>query len=159
MRARRAKAGHVAAAMLLAAAVPFARPAAAQDQIWIVGAATLQPFTSAVAARAAKAAGGPPPVVEETGTALALEYLCGGTGARHPNVASVTRRMRKGELDLCRKNGVREIVEIPVGLDILVLAQATAGPLQRVSLAQLLLALARGVPGKDGTLSANPHRT
>jgi phosphate transport system substrate-binding protein len=111
-----------------------------------------------VAVRVAKAAGGPAPIIEQTGSTLALEYLCGGSGAGYPNAASVARRMRRSELDLCRKNGVTDIVEIPVGLDILVLAQAKAGPLARLSLAQLFLALARAVPGPGGALSANPHR-
>jgi phosphate transport system substrate-binding protein len=66
--------------------------------------------------------------------------------------------MRRSEFDLCVGNGVTEIVEIPVGLDILVLAQAKAGPLVRISLAQLFLALAKGTLGKDGRLAANPHR-
>jgi phosphate transport system substrate-binding protein len=148
------------AAFLAAAVCPvfLAQPAAAQDHIWIVGASVVQPFTTAVAARAAKAAGGPVPIIEETGSAVAFAYLCGGTGAGHPNAASVTRRMRRSELDLCRRNGVTEIVELPVGLDILVLAQAKAGRLVRVSLPQLFLALAKGVPGQDGGLAANPHR-
>jgi phosphate transport system substrate-binding protein len=144
--------------VIAAAMLRLAQPAAAQDHIWIVGASTVQPFTTAVAARAAKAAGGPVPIIEETGSMLAFEYLCGGSGAGYPNAASVTRRMRRSELDACRKNGVTEIVEIPIGLDILVVAQAKAGPLGRLTLAQLFLALAKGVPGRDGGLTANPHR-
>ena len=130
----------------------------ASDHIWIVGSGTAQPFTAAVAERAARTAGGPAPIVEHTGTTLAFAYLCGGPGAGHPNAASVTRRMTKREFDSCRKNGVSEIVEIPVGLDILVVAQSTAGPRMRLTLAQIFLALGRDVPGNDGELIANPHR-
>jgi phosphate transport system substrate-binding protein len=146
----------------LTVAAVLLRPAgsaAAQEQIWIAGASAVQPFTTAVAARTAKAAGAPAPVIEETGTDLAFEYLCGGSGAGYPNVASVTRRITRSELDACRRNGVKEIVEVPVGLDILVLAQSKAGPLTRVTLAQLFLALAGSVPGPDGRLVANPNRT
>jgi phosphate transport system substrate-binding protein len=144
--------------LVIAAVVHVTQPAAGQDQIWIVGSSTVQPFTTAVARRVAKAAGGPAPVIEETGTALAFDYLCGGTGAGYPNAASVTRRMRRGELDVCLKNGVKEVVEIPVGLDILVLAQSRAGPLTHLTLDQMFLALAKEVPDRSGALVANPHR-
>jgi phosphate transport system substrate-binding protein len=157
MAGGRGRVGLLAAAAV-AAVGHFAQPAAAQDNIWIVGASQAQAFTTAVAARAAKAAGGMTPIIEETGSALAFEYLCGGSGAGYPNAASVTRRMQRSELDACRKNGVTDIAEIPVGLDILVVTQSKAGPLARLTLAQLFLALARGIPGRDGQLVANPHR-
>jgi phosphate transport system substrate-binding protein len=150
--------GRLLAAAAVVAVGCLAQPAAAQDHIWVVGAAQAQPFTTAVATRAAKAAGSLAPIIEETGSSLAFEYLCGGSGAGHPNAASVTRRMRRSELDTCRRNGVADIAEIPVGLDILVVTQSKAGPLARLSLAQLFLALARGVPGRDGELTANPNR-
>jgi phosphate transport system substrate-binding protein len=142
---------------ILTATVSFIFPVAARDQIWIVGSGTAQPFTTAVAERVAKAAGGPAPIVEHTGTALAFTYLCAGTGAGYPNAASVTRRMTKSELDTCQKNGVTEIVEIPIGLDILVVAQSKAAPPMRLTLGQMYLALARDIPDGDGGVVANPH--
>lgn len=147
--------------LLLAAALAaagLAAPAAARDHIWIVGSRTVKPFTTAVAQRAAKAAGGPAPVVEHTGTTLGFAYFCAGTGAAHPDAASVTRRMRKREFDTCQKNDVTEIVEIPIGLDILVVVQSKAGPPMRLTLAQMFLALAKDIPGGNGGLIANPHR-
>jgi phosphate transport system substrate-binding protein len=148
----------LAAALTVAAgAVRLADPAAAGgSQIWVVGSSTLRPFTVAVAARAAKAAQGPAPIVEETGTTLALEYLCGGAG--FPNAASVTRRMRRIEFDACRQNGAGEIVEVPIGLDILVVAQSRAGPDLKPTLVQMFLALARDVPDGKGGLVANAYR-
>lgn len=140
-----------------AATASFAVSVTAHDQIWIVGSGTMLPYTIAVAERVARDAGTPAPVVEHTGTTLAFDYLCGGPGAGHPNAASVTRRMTRREFDTCGKNGISEIVEIPVGLDILVLAQSKAGPSMRLTLAQLFLALAEGIPGEGG-LIANPHR-
>ena len=145
-------------AAILAATVSFTAPVPARDHIWIVGSGTAHPFTTEVAKRVAKAAGGPAPIVEQTGTTLAFAYLCAGTGAGHPNAASVTRRMRKSEFDACQKNGVTEIVEIPIGLDILVVAQSKAGPPMRLTLGQMFLALARDIPDGDGALVANPHR-
>jgi len=146
------------AAVVMAATMTTTDAAAEGDHIWVVGSGTAHPFISAVAERAAKAAGGPPPIVEHTGTTLAFAYLCGGPGAGHPNAASVTRRMKKSEFDTCRKNGVAEIVEIPVGLDILVVAQSKAAPAMRLTLAQMFLALARDILDGNGALIANPHR-
>jgi phosphate transport system substrate-binding protein len=145
------------AAAIVAGTVSLTVPAVARDHIWIVGSGTAHPFTTAVAKRVAKAAGGPAPIVEHTGTALAFAYLCAGTGPGHPNAASVTRRMKKGEFDTCQKNGVTKIVEVPIGLDILVVAQSNAGPPMRLTLGQMFLALGRDIPDGDGAFVANPH--
>jgi phosphate transport system substrate-binding protein len=66
--------------------------------------------------------------------------------------------MTKREFDTCVEKGVNEIAEIPVGLDILVVAQSKAGPRMQLTLTQIFLALARDIPGGDGGLIANPHR-
>jgi phosphate transport system substrate-binding protein len=145
-------------AAIVAATVGFTAPTAARDHIWIVGSGTAHPFTTAVAKRVAKAVGGPAPIVEHTGTTLAFAYLCGGTGAGHPNAASVTRRMKKSEFDTCQRNGVPEIVEVPIGFDILVVAQSKAGPPMRFTLGQMFLALARDIPDGVGAFIANPNK-
>jgi phosphate transport system substrate-binding protein len=140
------------------ACVPFAQPAAARDFMWIVSSSASEPFTLAVARRAAKAAGGRAPIVENTGTALGLAHLCAGSGPDHPDVASVVRRLRKSELDVCRRNGVTDLAEIPVGLDMLVVAQAKTGPVKALTSQQMFVALARLLPNESGGLAPNPHR-
>jgi phosphate transport system substrate-binding protein len=89
---------------------------------------------------------------------LGLAHLCAGSGAEHPDAASVTRRLRKSELDVCRRNGVGDLVEIPVGLDMLVLAQAKAGPVKALTAQQMFTALARLLPDESGGFKPNPHR-
>jgi phosphate transport system substrate-binding protein len=98
-------------------------------------------------------------VVENTGTTLGLARLCAGGGPEHPDAASVTRRLRRDEFDVCGRNGVRELVEIPVGLDMLVVAQAKAGPVKALTSQQLFAALARLLPEEAGGFRPNPHRT
>jgi phosphate transport system substrate-binding protein len=132
--------------------------AAARDHIWVVGSSTVQPFTKAVAERVAKAVGAPAPLVENTGTTPGFLAICAGLGADYPDATNSTRRMKKSEFDRCQKNGVAEIVEIPVGLDILVMAQSRAGPAMKLTLTQMFLALANEVPDGDGGLTANPYR-
>jgi len=149
--------GALGVAVVAAAAQPI-RPAAARDYMWIVSSSASEPFTNAVARRAARAAGARAPIVENTGTAIALAHLCAGSGPEHPDAASVTRRLRKAELDVCRRNGVAELVEVPVGLDMLVVAQAKAGPVRALTSQQMFVALARLLPDETGALAPNPHR-
>jgi phosphate transport system substrate-binding protein len=137
----------------------LAVPAAARDHMWIVSSSADQPFTEAVAKRVASAVGGPAPVVENTGTILGLARLCAGGGPEHPDAASVTRRLRKAELDVCRRNGVGGLIEIPVGLDMLVVAQAKSGPVKALTSQQMFTALARLLPDAAGGFRPNPHRT
>jgi phosphate transport system substrate-binding protein len=132
-------------------------PASARDNIWVVGSSTVQPFTKAVAERVARTLGTPAPLVENTGTTPGFSALCEGIGASFPDAANATRRIKKSEFEVCQKNGV-DILEFVVGLDILVVAQSTAGPSMKLTLAQLFLALGEEIPDKDGVLIANPHQ-
>jgi phosphate transport system substrate-binding protein len=146
------------APIVAAAIVHWAQPATARDHIWIVSSSASEPFTKAVAERVAKAAGGPAPVVENTGTALGLAYLCAGGDLDHPDAASVVRRLKKDEFDLCRRNGVTDLVEIPVGLDLLVIAQSKAGPAMQLTFGQIYMALARLLPDESGAIAPNLHQ-
>src|SRR5262245_58428110 len=114
--------------------------AAARDKIWVVGSSTVQPFTKTVAERIAKAAALSAPVVENTGTTPGFWALCSGIGPAYPDATSATRRIKKSEFGVCQKAGI-EIVEVPIGLDILVVAQSHAGPAMNLTLAQMFLAL------------------
>ena len=68
-------------------------------------------------------------------------------------------RIKKGEFELCQKNGVKHIVEINIGFDGLTIAQSKSAPNMKLTLARLFLALAEKVPDKDGKLIPNPYRT
>lgn len=149
--------------IVFAALLQSAATAAARDHLWIVSSATSLPFTKAVAGRVAKAAGGPAPVVEHANTTLGFKLLCGladpdRPDADRPDAAGVTRRMKKTELDACRRSGVAEIVEIPVGIDLLVLAQSKAGPPMQLTLAQTFLALAKQSPDQYGEMAPNTYK-
>jgi phosphate transport system substrate-binding protein len=140
-----------------------AAQAAARDHIWIVSPSAILPFTKAVAEHVARAAGRPTPVVEYADTTLGLTLLCGlagseHPGAEHPDAVGATRRMTKTEFDACRENGVTEIVEIPVGIDLLVLAQSKSGPPLRLTLAQTYRALAKQSPDEYDEMSPNTYK-
>jgi phosphate transport system substrate-binding protein len=132
--------------------------AEARDQIRIVGSSTVYPFTTAVAEQFGRTSGMKTPVVESTGTGGGMKLFCTGVGEGHPDVTNASRRMKKGEFNSCLKNGVKDIVEINIGFDGLTVAQSKAGAPIKLTLSQLLLAVAKEVPGPDGKLIPNPHR-
>lgn len=102
---------------------------AARQEIRIVGSSTVYPFTQAVAERFAQANSQfRPPVVESTGTGAGLNLFCGGVGARHPDIADASRRIKASEFEQCRRNGVTNIVEVPIGIDGLALIESATRP-------------------------------
>ena len=143
---------------LVAAGMLIAGHAEARDQIRVVGSSTVYPFTTAVAEQFGKSSGMKTPVVESTGTGGGMKLFCAGVGVGHPDVTNASRRMKKSEFDDCQKNGVKDIVELNIGFDGLTVAQSKQGAPVKLTLAQLLLAVAKEVPGPDGKLIPNPNK-
>jgi phosphate transport system substrate-binding protein len=117
------------------------------------------PFTTAVAEQFGRASQFKTPVVEATGTGGGMKIFCDGVGIDTPDMTNASRRIKKGEIELCQRNGVKDVVEINIGFDGLTLAQSKAAPKVGLTLAQVFLALAEKVPDKDGNLVPNPYRT
>jgi phosphate transport system substrate-binding protein len=136
----------------------FAGAASARDQIRIVGSSTVYPFTTAVAEQFGKT-GGKTPVVESTGTGGGFKLFCAGVGPDHPDVSNASRAIKKSEFDDCQKNGVKDIVEVKVGIDGLVLSNSKAGPDLALTQEQIFRALAKEIPDAAGKLIANPNKT
>lgn len=132
--------------------------AAARDQIRIVGSSTVYPFTTAVAEQFGKSGAGKTPVVESTGTGGGMKLFCAGVGIGHPDLTNASRAIKKGEFEMCQKNGVTDIVEVKVGIDGLTIAQSKGGPAMKLTMEQVFLALAEQVPDKDGKLIENPNQ-
>ena len=143
------------AALALASAL-VASPAQARDQIQIVGSSTVFPFTTAVAERFGQQTDFATPVVESTGTGGGMNLFCSGVGADTPDFTNASRGMRASELEECRANGVTP-VEMRVGFDGIVIADAIEGPTFTITRAQLFQALAKQIPGDDGALMDNPY--
>ena len=91
---------------------------ASRENVRAVGSSTVLPFAKAVAEELAKSNPGiPAPIVESTGTGAGMKLFCAGVGVQHPDIENASRRMKKSEFEDCVKNGVKDIVEIQVGLD------------------------------------------
>ena len=143
------------------ATVALATSAQARDQIKIVGSSTVFPFSTTVAERFGKSTKFKAPVVESTGSGGGLKLFCAGVGVNHPDMTNASRRIKKSEVELCAKNGVKEITEIKVGYDGIVIANSQKAKHVSLTTQQIFLALAKLVPegGKDGgKLVANPYK-
>lgn len=139
-------------AMLL---LPMTAPA--REQIRIVGSSTVFPFVAAAAEQFGRQTGYSTPVVESTGTGGGLKIFCEGSGEATPDMANASRPIKPSELALCRRNGVQNIVELKLGFDGIVLANARTSPAIQLTREQIFLALAQQVPQGD-TLVANPYK-
>lgn len=150
-------------ALLAGAAMIAATSAQAQqarDQIRAVGSSTVYPFTTTVAEQFGRANAGrfKTPIVESIGTGGGIRAFCAGVGLQHPDIANASRRMNKSELDSCIQNGVREVVEVKVGFDGIVMATRKGALQMNLTREQIWKALAKEVP-VNGRLVANPYQT
>ncbi|HET7715126.1 MAG TPA: substrate-binding domain-containing protein [Bauldia sp.] len=139
------------------ATTALAGTALARDQIRIVGSSTVYPFTTAVAEQFGKTGSFKTPVVESTGTGGGFKLFCEGVGEATPDVSNASRAITKGEFETCAANGVTDIVQLEIGFDGLVMANAKSGPDLKLTRTQVFLALAKQVPGPDGKLIDNPY--
>lgn len=124
----------------------------ARDQIRAVGSSTVYPFATAVAEAMVKANPGlKSPVIESTGTGAGMKLFCAGVGVQHPDIENASRQIKKSEFEDCVKNGVRDIVEIQVGLDGIAFAEAKNGPGIALTPVDVYKALAEKPFGKPNT--------
>lgn len=134
--------------------------AAGRDYISIVGSSTVYPFATVVAEQFGKTTKYKTPKIESTGSGGGLKLFCSGVGIKHPDITNTSRRIKKSEFDKCSKNGVKEITEIKIGYDGIVMANSTKAKRMKVSRRDLFLALAKDVPSEIGeALIPNPNKT
>lgn len=147
----------VGAVLTLAGANALAQ---SRDYISVVGSSTVYPFSTVVAERFGKAAGGATPKIESTGTGGGFKLFCGGVGTGHPDIANASRQIKKAEFDECQANGVKDIIEVQIGFDGIVLANSVNTAPMQLTPKDIFLALAKGIPAKYGPkLVPNPNKT
>lgn len=133
--------------------------AAGRDIVSIVGSSTVYPFATIVAERFGRSTDFKAPKIESTGSGGGMKLFCKGVGAATPDITNASRRIKKSEYDDCLANGVTDIVEVLVGYDGIAIANSKRSPQLELSLRDIYLALAKDVPGPDGKLAPNPHKT
>ena len=150
-------------ALTLAGATSMAFAAGPRQQISIVGSSTVFPFASAVAEHLGQSGKFKTPTVESTGTGGGFKIFCGGTGVNYPDIANASRKIKASEIKACQGAGIKELVEVKIGFDGIVLAQAKQGKPLDFSRKDIYLALAKQIPDPDcsecGKLIDNPYKT
>jgi phosphate transport system substrate-binding protein len=143
--------GILSVAALAVAGAAFAR------EIRIVGSSTVFPFSTTVAEQFGANTNFPTPIVEANGSGSGLKLFCEGVGQNFPDIANSSRRMKGSEWDLCHANNVTDIVEVVIGYDGIVLANAKRAEAFDLTRREIFMALAREVP-VNGRLAPNPYK-
>lgn len=154
---------HIFGALTLGAAIvsSAASYAAGRDSISVVGSSTVFPFSKVVAERFGRTSNFKTPTVESTGTGGGFKEFCKGLGVSHPDISNASRRMKASEFEMCQTNGVKDIIEVLIGYDGIVLANSVESPRVSLTRKDIFLALAKKVPNPNGspTLVDNPYKT
>ena len=149
------------AVAILAASTLSTQAADSRDYLSVVGSSTVYPFSTVVAEQFGKTTDFKTPKVESTGSGGGLKLFCAGVGIDTADITNSSRRIKASEVEMCAKNGVAEIIEVKIGYDGIVLANAKSAADFEVSRKDIFLALAKQVPNPDGTetLVDNPYKT
>lgn len=132
-----------------------------RDYISVVGSSTVYPFATVVAETFGKTTKFKTPKIESTGSGGGLKLFCEGIGIGYPDITNASRAIKQSEIDLCARNGVKDIVEVKIGYDGIAVANSKKAPQLRLSRKDLFLALAKQVPDLKGgeKLIPNPYKT
>jgi phosphate transport system substrate-binding protein len=124
----------------------------ARDQIRGVGSSTVYPFAKAVAEALTKSNTAiKSPIIESTGTGAGMKLFCEGVGVAFPDIVNASRRMKKSEYEDCAAKGVKDVVEVQVGLDGIAFAESAGGPNMKLAPVDVYKALAANPFGKPNT--------
>jgi len=145
--------------LLSSAAIVNAGPG--RDYISIVGSSTVYPFATVVAEQFGKTTRFKTPKIESTGSGGGFKLFCAGVGVEHPDITNASRRIKESEYETCVANGVKNIIEVKIGYDGIVLANSKKVAPLKLTRKDIFLALARQVPDPNGgeKLIPNPYKT
>jgi len=135
--------------------------ASAQNQqrnyIRMAGSSTVYPFARTIAEEFGRNTPFKTPIVESTGTGGGIKLFCLGVGENFVDFANSSRRIEPSEIKICNQNGVKDIVEIKIGYDGIVLANSNQTKAYNLTKEQIFLALAQKI-SQNGKLIANPYQ-
>lgn len=129
------------------------------QKIKIVGSSTVAPFSTTVAEQFGAISQLPAPIVETTGTGGGFKAFCNAIGPDEPSIVNASRKIKNGERALCEASGIVDPVEVKIGYDGIVIANAKNGPDLNLTKSDIYQALAANLPDGNGGWIANPNRT
>jgi phosphate transport system substrate-binding protein len=145
--------------LVLATAVSLSFAANAQatrDTVQIAGSSTVLPFSSVAAEEFGNNfAQFKTPVVGSGGSGGGLRQFCQGVGTNTIDIANSSRAIRSAELDSCKANGVKQVVEVKIGYDGIVFASRSDAGTFALKPEHVFMAQAAQVP-QNGKMVANP---
>ncbi|MBC2836876.1 PstS family phosphate ABC transporter substrate-binding protein [Paragemmobacter straminiformis] len=130
----------------------------ARDNLQVAGSSTVLPYATIVAEAFGENFDFPTPVVEGGGSGAGRKKLCEGVGETTIDIANSSSRITQGDLDLCKTNGVTDLMEVRIGYDGIVFASKLDGAEFAFTPSDWYLAIAAQV-AKDGALTANTAKT
>ncbi len=132
---------------------------APRDYISIVGSSTVYPFATVVAERFGRTTSFKTPKIEPTGSGAGIKQFCDGIGVQYPDIANSSRRITASEVAACAANGITDVVEVEIGYDGIVIANAKSAKRLDLTLREIYLAIAKNVPdpANGAKLIANPY--
>lgn len=128
------------------------------QKIKIVGSSTVAPFSMTVAEQFGAASPFASPIVESTGTGGGFKAFCRSLGGDEPSIVNASRRIKPSERELCAAAGITEIIEVNIGFDGIVIANAKGAPEFDLTKEQIYRALAAELPDGLGGWQANSNR-
>ncbi|MEO6114092.1 MAG: substrate-binding domain-containing protein [Sphingomicrobium sp.] len=121
------------------------------SQLKIVGSSTVYPFTTAVSEEFQRTNPGNSAIVESTGTGAGIKLFCSGVGNDFPDMVNASRAIKASEYADCVKNGAKQVIELPIGIDGLTLIQAKGQPALNLTTTDIYKAIAANPFGKPNT--------
>lgn len=145
---------------LIALGLSISPALAARDNLYIVGSSTVYSFAITVAEHVGKKLP-KTPKIESTGTGGGFKIFCAGVEESHPDINDASRAITESEKNLCAQNGVKDIIEVKIGFDGIVLAMSKKGQPMALTTKDIFLALAKEVPDpkNPNNIIPNPYKT
>ncbi len=139
--------------------------AAKRSYIYMVGSSTISPLMGAVSQefsrlQSLKKSPITTPLVESSGTTGGFKFFCQGVGLEYPDFVNASRPIESSEIELCKKNGIQNIIEIKIGYDGIIFGNFIKAPNIKLTKDQIFLALAQKIiDQKTKKLINNPYQT
>jgi phosphate transport system substrate-binding protein len=126
-------------------------------ELYITGSTSLIPHTRAVVDRLMSEYSLPPPRIELKGAQPGIAAFCDGIGAAYPDIVVSSRVMNKGEFETCVSNGVKDIVQVKIGISALYVVTKKGEQPFDVTPRMFYQAFAAQQP-VDGEFVTNPYK-
>ncbi|MBM5782582.1 MAG: phosphate ABC transporter substrate-binding protein [Pelagibacterales bacterium] len=136
-----------------------------RNYIYIVGSSTVSPLMTSISEEFSRVQNSQnkkveTPLVESNGTSHGFQDFCSGIGYKYPDISGASRPIDKDELELCSKNGVKQIAEIKIGYDGIVFGNFIKSKKFNLTKEEIFLALAEKIHDpKTNKIVKNPYKT